>query len=212
MSLIARLVLAAWLFAAPHAWAARSLEEISATHLTDLHGAIAGARGSLHAARLRGDKPAELEALRILGFANDAGRRFSDRREEVERGIALATELDEIDALCEFIGYRAVMDEMSGHPGKALVQLDGAIALWQAVLFGSRPVFIIDVRDGRASLRSGKASAKFLQSCEEIAASASLATGTIRGLRDRRGISLVYSRDIPEMMHQQFRNAWHLER
>ena len=90
--------------------------------------------------------------------------------------------------------------------------LDGAIALWQAVLFGSRPVFIIDVRDGRASLRSGKASAKFLQSCEEIAASASLATGTIRGLRDRRGISLVYSRDIPEMMHQQFRNAWHLER
>ena len=89
---------------------------------------------------------------------------------------------------------------------------DGGGALWQAVLFGSRPAFVIDLKDGRASLRSGKASAKFLQSCEEIAASASLATGTIRGLRDRRGISLVYSRDIPEMMHQQFRNAWHLER
>ena len=89
---------------------------------------------------------------------------------------------------------------------------DGAGALWQAVLFGSRPVFIIDVKDGRASLRSGKAQARFLQSCEEIAAGASLATGTIRGVRDRRGISLVFSRDIPEMTHQRFRNAWHLER
>jgi hypothetical protein len=90
--------------------------------------------------------------------------------------------------------------------------LDGTIALWQAVPFGSRPVFIIDVKDGRASLRSGKAQARFLQSCEEIAAGASLATGTIRGVRDRRGISLVFSRDIPELTHQRFRNAWHLER
>ena len=89
---------------------------------------------------------------------------------------------------------------------------EGAGALWQTVLFGSRPAFVIDLEDGRASLRSGKASAKFLQSCEEIAATAVLATGTIRGIRDKRGISLVFSRDIPEMTHQQFRNAWHLER
>ena len=89
---------------------------------------------------------------------------------------------------------------------------DVAGAVWQTVLFGSRPAFVIDLEDGRASLRSGKAPAKFLQSCEEIAASASLATGTIRGLRDQRGISLGFSRDIPEMTHQQFRNAWYLER
>jgi hypothetical protein len=88
----------------------------------------------------------------------------------------------------------------------------GAVAVWQTVLLGSRPAFVIDFEEGRASLRSGKAPAKFLQSCDEIAASASLATGTIRGVRDRRGISLVFSRDIPPITHQQFRNAWHLER
>ena len=88
----------------------------------------------------------------------------------------------------------------------------GAGAVWQTVLFGSRPAFVIDLKDGRATSRSGKAPAKFLQSCEEIAATASLATGTIRGVRDRRGISLVFSRDIPDRTHQQFRNAWHLER
>ena len=83
--------------------------------------------------------------------------------------------------------------------------------MWQAGVFGARPAFVIDLEDGRASLRSGKAPTKFLQSCEEIATTCSLRRGTIRGIPDRRGVSLVFSRDIPEIARQPFRNAWHLE-
>ena len=99
---------------------------------------------------------------------------------------------------------------MAGSFARSVAGAAGAV--WQAILFGSRPAFVIDLNEGKASLRSGKAPVKFLQSCEEIATSASLATGKIRGVPEKRGIVLVFSRDIPEMTHQQFRNAWHPER
>lgn len=96
--------------------------------------------------------------------------------------------------------------------GYVRLALVGAAVIFRIVFIAPRPVFIVDLRDGKTFLRRGKVHRRFLQSCEEIAADCAVREGTISGVRRGRGVSLAFSREVPESSHQRFRNAWSLER
>ncbi len=70
--------------------------------------------------------------------------------------------------------------------------------------------FTIVLDESGAALRRGQAPAAFVRHCSTIARDAGLESGSIYGTRSRQGVSLRFSRDVPEHLHQRFRNAWAL--
>jgi hypothetical protein len=87
----------------------------------------------------------------------------------------------------------------------------GAGVIFRILCLAPRPAFVVALKDGKASVRRGKVHPRFLRSCEEIAADGAIPHGTITGVPRGRGVSLAFSRDVPEAAHQRFRNAWSLE-
>ncbi len=68
--------------------------------------------------------------------------------------------------------------------------------------------FKIVISESGAALRRGQALAAFVEHCATIARDAGLESGSIYGIRSHQGLSLRFSRDVPEHLHQRFRNAW----
>lgn len=69
-------------------------------------------------------------------------------------------------------------------------------------------VFVIQIRDGRASALQGAVTNEFLAIVEELAAQHHLDAGEIRGQARGPRIRLSFSRDIPDDLRQQLRNWW----
>jgi hypothetical protein len=70
------------------------------------------------------------------------------------------------------------------------------------------PVFVIDLRDGRASARSGEPPAGLIAEFSSTAHDLGLARGTVYVVRASHGLTLDFSSDIPESVHQRFRNVF----
>ena len=96
--------------------------------------------------------------------------------------------------------------------GYARLAFVGATVILRILFIAPRPAFVVELKDGKAVCRRGKVHSRFLRSCEEIAADCAIRDGKIQGIRRGRGISLAFSRALPESSHQRFRNAWNLER
>jgi hypothetical protein len=105
-------------------------------------------------------------------------------------------------------GLSGLLQWARGYVRLALV---GAGVILRILCIAPRPAFVVALKDGKASVRQGKAPPRFLRSCEEIAAGCAVREGTIRGLPRGRGIALAFSREVPEAAHPRFRNAWSLE-
>lgn len=79
-----------------------------------------------------------------------------------------------------------------------------------AHLLRPKPVFLIEIADGKVSEHSGKLPQGFISDCHEIIESNEIQQGTISGAKDGERIRLKFSASIPEDSHQQFRNVWQL--
>jgi hypothetical protein len=106
----------------------------------------------------------------------------------------------------------SVSDAFHSLIGRARLALLGAGVILRILLIAPRPAFVVELKEGKALVKRGKVQSRFLRSCEQIAADCAVREGTIRGIRRGRGISLAFSRALPESTHQRFRNAWILER
>jgi hypothetical protein len=91
-----------------------------------------------------------------------------------------------------------------------LVRILGLVALIAAVVYliWWRPLFKIQIREGRVLVRFGKVSQRFLAECNRLLASREAPDGWIRGVRRDDGVALRFSRSIPESLHQPIRNLW----
>jgi hypothetical protein len=78
--------------------------------------------------------------------------------------------------------------------------------------FVYRPVFIIDIKNGEASLLSGKVSNKLVIEFSSIAKHQDILRGTIYGLKSSKGIKLDFSPSIDDKDRQRFRNVWNVYR
>ena len=76
------------------------------------------------------------------------------------------------------------------------------------LLVRSRPLFVIDIRDRKAVVRSGAVPAAFVRECDSLMAGQAVPDGTIKGYRAHGGIRLTFSTAIPTATHQSFRNVW----
>ncbi|WP_018140491.1 MULTISPECIES: DUF3634 family protein [unclassified Thioalkalivibrio] len=85
----------------------------------------------------------------------------------------------------------------------AALGLGVALMLWHA-----RLVFSVELRDGAARVRRGKPPSRFVSGCEDVARRYGLKRGQINAVRTDGGVQLRFSRDLPEMTHQAFRNVW----
>ena len=70
------------------------------------------------------------------------------------------------------------------------------------------PVFVIELRGGSATVRSGEPPAGLVAEFSATARDAGLERGTIYGVRASHGLSLDFSTDVPESLHQRFRNVF----
>lgn len=70
------------------------------------------------------------------------------------------------------------------------------------------PVFVIEVRDGSAIVRSGEPPAGLVAEFSSTAQDLGLVRGTIYAVRASHGLSLDFSSDIPDTLHQRFRNVF----
>jgi len=71
-------------------------------------------------------------------------------------------------------------------------------------------LFIVEFEEGRATVRKGKVSARFLRDCEELCRSLQIKKGMIQAVKDLEGVRLLFSKEIPEAYHQRFRNVWRM--
>ena len=71
-----------------------------------------------------------------------------------------------------------------------------------------RPIFIVLLNDGVARCPHGKTKGAFLQDCSDIAQKAKLKKGQILCVKKGGKATLSFSRNIPNSLHQRFRNAW----
>jgi len=71
-----------------------------------------------------------------------------------------------------------------------------------------RPVFVVAVADGEATLVRGRAPAEFVEDCGHIGRDAGLGAFEVRGYGGRESIRLRFSAGVPAELHQRFRNAW----
>jgi diguanylate cyclase (GGDEF)-like protein len=131
-SYLARLALSAVLFGATLASAATAQEETRALERAvsdDPRQAISVAERWLREAQAKGDKPGQLKALRLLAMAHDQTEEGPMLHDNAERGAALARELGDWEALCEFIAARATAASNEGNYAAATKLYDQAIEL-----------------------------------------------------------------------------------
>jgi len=72
----------------------------------------------------------------------------------------------------------------------------------------SKTIFIIKINHLLVKLIKGHAPNKFVSECEEIAKIRKTIKGKIFGVRENRGVKLVFSRSISDSEKQMFRNVW----
>lgn len=70
------------------------------------------------------------------------------------------------------------------------------------------PIFVIELRNGSASVRSGEPPAGLVAEFSSTASDAGLRQGTIYVVRASHGPTLDFSSDIPDTLHQRFRNVF----
>ena len=70
------------------------------------------------------------------------------------------------------------------------------------------PIFVIELRDGPAIVKSGEPPAGLVAAFSSTARDAGLERGTIYALRASHGLTLDFSSDIPVGLHQRFRNVF----
>jgi hypothetical protein len=99
-------------------------------------------------------------------------------------------------------------DEWHSEPepliGRLVVLALVAGALW--LFLRPRYLFVIDVQDGQARLRKGKATFLFVREVEEIFRDQAVESGSVRGLAAGKGVVLRFSRQVPESCRQRIRN------
>jgi diguanylate cyclase (GGDEF)-like protein len=84
---------------------------------------------SLHAAQSTGDKEAQLVNWRILAMGHIVMGDTQALNVDTERGMALAQELGDKEAICQFLGARAIVERNADHPSTALALFDQALEL-----------------------------------------------------------------------------------
>ena len=70
------------------------------------------------------------------------------------------------------------------------------------------PLFVIELRDGSAVTRSGEPPAGLVAEFSSTAHDAGLTKGMIYAVRASHGLTLDFSADVPESLHQRFRNVF----
>ena len=78
---------------------------------------------------------------------------------------------------------------------------------WLAFLWRP-PLFVVRVRSGVAAASRGVVTSKFLVACAEVLRDHGIPACTIRGYRTGKGVSLGFSREIPDTVRQNLRNVW----
>jgi len=69
-------------------------------------------------------------------------------------------------------------------------------------------VFVVQIREGRATARRGAVTSEFLGVVEELCQQHGIHAGEVCGLSQGARIRLWFSRRIPDAMRQQLRNWW----
>ena len=69
------------------------------------------------------------------------------------------------------------------------------------------PLFVIEFRDGSARARGGYVPPALVSAMSDVARDLNLQGGRVYGVRRPQGISLGFSRDVPEQAHQRLRNV-----
>ena len=82
-----------------------------------------------------------------------------------------------------------------------------AAALWLEQR--RRYAFVIDIVNGSARVRRGKATPGFLHEVNRVCHEHSVLRGWVGGLRHGQRIRLVFSRSMPPPCQQKMRNVWH---
>jgi hypothetical protein len=72
----------------------------------------------------------------------------------------------------------------------------------------SPPVFIVELRDGSARVRSGEPPAGLVSDISSTARDLGLNRGTFYAVRAGHGLTLDFSSDVPDAAHQRFRNVF----
>ena len=72
--------------------------------------------------------------------------------------------------------------------------------------------FEVVIENGTANTIRGSVPGSFLADCDSIARDHDIRKGSIRGVRRSQGLTLDFSRDIPEESHQKFRNVFEVIR
>lgn len=75
-----------------------------------------------------------------------------------------------------------------------------------------QPDFTLRIESGRARLWQGRAPARFVADCDDLARDEQLQQGLVYGLRRSHGYVLEFSSEVPERCHQAFRNLWQIHR
>jgi hypothetical protein len=70
------------------------------------------------------------------------------------------------------------------------------------------PIFVIELRDGPAVVRSGEPPAGLVAEFSSTARDLELVRGTIYVVRVSQGLTLDFSSEIPDSLHQRFRNVF----
>lgn len=83
----------------------------------------------------------------------------------------------------------------------------GAVMIGALFLLGPRPVFVVLIRDGKATVRRGKVPGRLLVDWEELSRDSGIRNAKIRAYRRRRQVALRFSSGVPEEQRQKFRNV-----
>ena len=91
-----------------------------------------------------------------------------------------------------------------------LIKLIALIIVFAIVakVFLPKPLFVINIKSGKAFASHGKVPKAFLNECELICSESHITKGKIKGIRFSNRISLRFSYHIPKTAHQKFRNAY----
>jgi Protein of unknown function (DUF3634) len=89
-----------------------------------------------------------------------------------------------------------------------MLALAVALGIWVAVR--PRPMFVIQIRDGKPRAVSGTVTRAFLRDVTDICDRAGVQRGTVSGALRGERVVLVFSRNVPDRCRQMFRNLWNL--